>query len=68
MVDSTRTAWISALNEELEQAEEHELRWTRLGEQLHKTASEQWKITAQIRKAEVDLLKLLIQTAAREER
>jgi hypothetical protein len=35
---------------------------------LHKTESEQWKITAQIRKAEVDLLKLLIQTAEREER
>jgi len=68
MVDSTKTAWISALNEELEQAEEHEQRWTRLGEQLHKTESEQWKITAQIRKAEVDLLKLLIQTAEREER
>jgi hypothetical protein len=68
MVDSTRTAWISALNEELEQAEEHEKRWTRLGEQLHKTESEQWKITAQIRKAEVDLLKLLIQGAEREVR
>jgi hypothetical protein len=68
MVDSTKTAWISALNEELEQAEEHEKRWTRLGEQLHKTESEQWKITAQIRKAEVDLLKLLIQGAEREVR
>jgi hypothetical protein len=45
---------------ELEQAEEYEGRWIRLGEQPHKTESEEWKLTARIRKTEVDVLKLLL--------
>lgn len=67
MRTATKAAWISALKAELQQAEEHERRWIQLGEQLHKTESEPWKLTARIRKTEVDLLKLLVRNANRDE-
>lgn len=58
-----RAQWISGLKKELKEAEKHLERWQKLGKQLHKENSEGWKATANVRKADVEMLTLLVKSA-----
>lgn len=54
---------ISGLKKQLEQAENRLERWQRLGKQLHQEDSAAWKAAANVRKADVERLTLLIKSA-----
>jgi len=58
-----KAQWISGFEHELKQAKKRLERWQKLGKLLHKEDSEGWKATANVRKADVEMLTLLVKSA-----